>query len=74
MRASASMSAALFDQAEAVAQPLHQRAGDERAALQRVRVGARSLVSSVQATVVSRPRVESFGSAPTFISRKAPVP
>ena len=31
-------------------------------------------ISSVQATVASIPRVENFGSGPTFISKNAPVP
>ena len=64
--------AALFDQAEVVANPLHQRAGNGHAAFQRVdgRLRAEAVRDRGQhAVLASAP-----AGSPVFISRKHPVP
>ena len=60
-----------LDQPQSVAQPLHDRAGDEHAPLQRV---FRPAAGIFQATVVSNSWREAAGFWPMFISMKQPVP
>ena len=66
-----SISPARSDQAEILAQPLHQRAGDRHAAFERIDAGARR--ACTRASSAGR-RSKGSGRSPVFISRKQPVP
>ena len=69
-RASASISAAALHDPEPVAQPLHGRAGDEAAALERVA----DLVADLPADGRKQAEAARHRLAPVLTSTKAPVP